>query len=475
MRARSATHRRTAIGTAALLVLLGVVLLATGGSQAGARPDPQASAAAPAGRLVQPQGRPGCFHYSGINRCAPGRALKSPEDVAVSPDDRHVYVASYGSDAVALFARDTRTGSLEQLNGRRGCIGHRGVGPCSTGRALGGAAAVAVSPDGRNVYVAAAGSRALTVFTRNRRTGTLRQLAGGGGCLSLRPAPECTVVRAMNEPTAVTVSPDGSRVYVANRRFPSAVSIFERGAGGALTQPEGPAGCISLGGVGDCAVAVAMSGPEDVAVSRDGRSVLVAASRSDAVVALQAGPAGLSQPPGTTGCIARGGAGGCAPGRLMRGPVELAVSPDGRAVYVASSTSDAVPILRRDRGSGELRQRSGRAGCISQSGSGGRCTSGRVLDEVWALALSPDGRNLYAVSSKLNALSAIGRDPATGALAQLPRRWACFIRGGAVGCPEGRGLTVAVAVAVSADGRNVYAVSDDTLLGGIAIFRRYMT
>ena len=36
----------------------------------------------------------------------------------------------------------------------------------------------------------------------------------------------------------------------------------------------------------------------------------------------------------------------------------------------------------------------------------------------------------------------------------------------------GCGLTVAVAVTVSPDGRNVYVTSEDTYLGSVAIFRR---
>ena len=56
----------------------------------------------------------------------------------------------------------------------------------------------------------------------------------------------------------------------------------------------------------------------------------------------------------------------------------------------------------------------------------------------------------------------------------MPGRYGCFIRGrgGLFGCPEGRGLTVAVSVTVSRDGRNVYVASEDTYLGSVAIFRR---
>ena len=69
-------------------------------------------------------------------------------------------------------------------------------------------------------------------------------------------------------------------------------------------------------------------------------------------------------------------------------------------------------------------------------------------------------------------LSAMARNQTTGRLSQLPGRFACFIRAGGFGCPEGRGLTVAVAVTVSPDGRNVYVASEDTYLGSLAVFRR---
>jgi DNA-binding beta-propeller fold protein YncE len=279
----------------------------------------------------------------------------------------------------------------------------------------------------------------------------------------------------LNEPTSVAVSPDGERVYVAGRRFPSAIGVFARAPNGSLAQPPGPAGCVSHFGGSGCATARALASPEEVTVTPDGRHVLVAANRSNAVVVLSVGPGGLSQPAGEAGCIGRvSGAGpeGCATGRAIAGPVDLAVSRDGRFVYASASRADAVAVLRRSRRTGALTQSSTRRGCISQGGAEGRCARGRGLDEVWGIALSRDGRNLYAVSSKVNTLAAMARSQASGRLRQLPGRFGCFIRAGGFGCPDGRGLTVAVAAAVSPDGRNVYVASEDIYLGSVAVFRR---
>jgi DNA-binding beta-propeller fold protein YncE len=449
----------------ALAVLLVLIPVVSPGPAGTAQP-------APAGRLAQPRGEEGCVHVRGINRCASGRAVSSPEELAVSPDGRHVYVASLGSHAVAVFARDRRTGDLEQLRRRRGCVRLGRSRSCTRARALGRPISIAISPDGANVYVAAAASDALAVFRRNARTGALRQLRGARGCVSRRPGGGCFVGRALNEPTSVAVSPDGMRVYVAGRRFPSGVALFARAPDGSLTQPPGTQGCVSQGGRAGCTPVRGVSAPEEVAVSPDSRYVMVAGSRSDSVAVLHQDSVGLSQAEGEAGCIAMGGAEGCARGRFLRGPVDLAITADGRAAYVASSGSDGIAVLHRDRATGALTQSSGEAGCISQGGGGGRCAEGRALDEVWGVAVSPDGRNVYAVSAKLNTLATLDRDESSGALTQLPGRYGCFIRAGGFGCPEGRGLTVAVGVTVSPDGRNVYTASEDAYLGAVAVFRR---
>ena len=89
------------------------------------------------------------------------RRSTAPLRLSVSPDGRNAYVASSGSDAVAVFAR-AADGALTQT----GCVSDTGAGPCVDGAALDLARWVTVSPDGRNAYLASVISGAVAVFDR---------------------------------------------------------------------------------------------------------------------------------------------------------------------------------------------------------------------------------------------------------------------------------------------------------------------
>jgi DNA-binding beta-propeller fold protein YncE len=77
-----------------------------------------------------------------------------------------VYAAAEDSTSglmgVAAFARDQANGALAQLAGVSGCVAPRGRGGCARGRTLDDAHSVAVSPDGRSVYVASPGGERLS-------------------------------------------------------------------------------------------------------------------------------------------------------------------------------------------------------------------------------------------------------------------------------------------------------------------------
>ncbi len=127
-----------------------------------------AVAVAPAtGVIAQKQGRAGCVSLSGTGgACARGRALESPAAIAVSADGRNAYVAS-PIDGIAVFDRDLTTGALTQKAGRAGCMSDFEE-TCRETLSAGSEYAITVSPDGRSVYSAGLNGCRSSIATRPR-------------------------------------------------------------------------------------------------------------------------------------------------------------------------------------------------------------------------------------------------------------------------------------------------------------------
>jgi len=93
--------------------------------------------------------------------------LVGATDLTLSNDERFLYVASAGSDAVTVFARDADTGLLEFLaQYQDGELGIEG---------LGGASRLLLSPNGAQLYAAGARDDAIAIFSVNATTGLLTQ------------------------------------------------------------------------------------------------------------------------------------------------------------------------------------------------------------------------------------------------------------------------------------------------------------
>ncbi len=438
-----------------------------------------AGALAGGGGLSQKSGTKGCITQTGAGGgCVDGKALSDAESVVVSPDGTSAYVASY--NAVAIFDRDRRTGALTQKKGTAGCISDNGrggipndpsSGPCFDGKALKSASSVTVSPDGTSVYVTSRSSKAVAIFERDPDNGALTQKQGNAGCIAEAGRGGCVVGRALKLPDSVTVSPDGTNVYVASYGS-NAVAILKRNpANGRLNQKPGPAGCISEGAEGGCLDGVALAGADSVTVSPDGANVYVASFGSHSVVILDRDPTTgtLTQRPGTAGCISNSGTdGSCIEGRALAYADSVSVSPDGISVYVTASNSGAVSIFDRDS-TGALAQISGPAGCISDNGTGGACTNGKALAGASSVAISPDGTSAYVASTENAAVAIFDRETGTGFLTQKSETKGCISRKGAA-CARGKALNLVRSVTVSPDGRNVYTAADGS--DAVAIFDR---
>lgn len=100
------------------------------------------------------------FHTdAGISGLAGVHALK------LSPDGQYVYTAGTDADGIAVFARNAGSGALtfveSQLNGINGVSGLNGIYD------------LALSPDDGHLYTVSAIDDAIAVFSRNSTTGTL--------------------------------------------------------------------------------------------------------------------------------------------------------------------------------------------------------------------------------------------------------------------------------------------------------------
>jgi 6-phosphogluconolactonase (cycloisomerase 2 family) len=131
--------------------------------------------------------------------------------VAVSPDGKHVYTAALVDSAVTWFSRNSSTGALTFTTGDSAS-----GGPMS---GYSGANAVVVSPDGAHVYLASRSDDAVLAFSRDSSTGDLTEIDS--------EFDEAAGVDGLDAAEAIAVSSDGKSIYVASEND-NAVAVFAR-------------------------------------------------------------------------------------------------------------------------------------------------------------------------------------------------------------------------------------------------------
>jgi DNA-binding beta-propeller fold protein YncE len=349
----------------------------------------------------------GCVADQGVSGCAnlPASPLKGASDVAVSPDGASIYVVSPIEDSISHFRRTGPDGQISYA----GCVNNTGNHLCAKtpgdGNALAGARGVAVSPDGRSLYVASERGDSVAHLFRNTVTGQLTW----DGCLNDTGADNCFDVpgdKALDGARGVAVSPDGKSVYVTSATANAVAHLFRDPLGGQISWD----GCLNNDGSNNCFDVPgdkALQGASSVAVSPDGKSVYVTAADADSIAHLFRSTAGGQI--SWDGCLNNDGSQNCGtlPGAPLAGAVDVAVSPDGRSVYVTSLISDSISHFRRTGPDGQITYDR----CLGNTGSTG-CSNVPFapLDAAGAVAVSPDGRSVYVASRISNSVSHFFRE-----------------------------------------------------------------
>jgi hypothetical protein len=263
--------------------------------------------------------------------------------------------------------------------------------------------------------------------------------------------------------------------------FAAAPALAQAQAPGSLAQLSGSNSCIAEGD-SECPTlsGTGLNGSEDVAVSpQGGQNVYVLGQNDEAIAEFTRDPAdgSLSE----IGCIADTDSEACgdniAPG--LESPDAIAITPDGKYVYVAASDDDengTIAEFSRDPDDGSLTE----VGCVAENSEDSDCDSHNAhgIAEVEALAISPDGQNLYAADEGDEAVAEFGINDSTGALSQLSGNNACIEDSGEESEECGssaNGISLVTGIVVSPDGQNVYTTGfadDDGQLGTIAELTR---
>ncbi|MEM9598833.1 MAG: beta-propeller fold lactonase family protein [Acidobacteriota bacterium] len=393
--------------------------------------------------------------------------------VALSPDGAHLYVAAGGaSGSVAVFDRDAGTGTLSFvqaiLDGQDGATG------------LAGARAVDVSPDGDHVYVVGPVDSAVTVFARDGGTGMLshvQTVVDGLGGVSLLANPLGLRIRPDGSVLVVNTFPDNALVVFARDAMTGMLTLVEESTGVTLGTDLNNPGPPAFDPNGDHlysasrfeeAIVAAASAPatgalsfvqlfadesahndgleavEGLVVSADGRHLYTTSSDGEREI-------GRYERDAATGLLTfvESLAGDSLPVSIDETAVPT-LSPGGEHLYVSELSTPNLIVFDRDAVSGALTFASATP---PQSGA-----------IIRAMAFSADGRFLYAGDDVNDAVQVYGRDPVTGALAFLQTL---------VDGVDAEGLNDPLSLALSLDGTSLYVCGDDD--NAIAHFSRNAT
>jgi len=334
--------------------------------------------------------------------------LRGVSSVAASPDGQNIYAVGKLEDALAVFSRDRVDGSLQFLEVHRdGVDGVMGMRFPS---------AVAVSPDGRHVYIVAEVDDSLVVFQRDPGTGLLS--------FSEIYQDEVEGIFGLNGANAVAVTPDAKYVLVTGYTEDT-LAVFVRQA----TSDELAFVDVEQDDDG----LTEMLGPVSVSVSPDSRNVYVSAKLDEHISV-------FTEDPTRDGFIYVE--------KMLTAsmPTDVALDSRGQNAYITGGSW--LQVARRDTTSGGLLPT-----WLFEDDLHG--VDG--LDGASAVAIMPIGDFTFVTGEEEHAVAVFTRDRSDGFL-----EFDSVYRDGVEGVD---GIAYPVALAVSPDSQFLYVAGsgDDAL------------
>jgi sugar lactone lactonase YvrE len=365
------------------------------------------------GSLKQKPGSAGCISDTGDGTtCADARHLNGPLGLTMTSDGRTLFVAADNANAVLVFSRNTSSGTITQKPNEAGCIANTPiVNDCSDGRALASPFDVALSSDQKHLYVTSFSSSAVSAM--QVLGGELFPVSGPTGCVSNAATDGCTVRAGLANPWPVAISPNGQTVYAGGYSSNSIVALSRNSATGGLT-PVGTAGCVSRDGTGGtCTTVPDLLSTRGIVVSQDSKHIYGLGQDRVLLLDRQSN-GGLIRRAGDGGCVSNGAAAGCTTGRglAMGEKGNVFLSPDNSQLYVASSAGGGGLTEQRLASDGSMSPRGDARGCAVSGTPPANCATATKIAGTTDVLVSPDGRNIYVATRGDSSIGVFKRDSA---------------------------------------------------------------
>ena len=190
------------------------------------------------GGLHQLAGKAGCLSGSKKSGCT---KLGNPTEdtLALSPDGKQAYIASGDENDISIYPRWPGTGAL-RLQQR--CIAYQNTKPCGPND-VGQFISLRMSPDGSSLYLVEGVDDLVVGYARDPSTGSLTKLPAPFGCGRSTPCPDGLAVAE-----SIAFTPDSGTAYyilATGNGSGGGIIVYHHAADGSLTPFAAPFACVA--------------------------------------------------------------------------------------------------------------------------------------------------------------------------------------------------------------------------------------